>query len=71
MHTTDAELTPAERRREIAALFASGILGPATRPESMPKSVESGQESTPESPSDSVQKGLDLAARQSPHVPRG
>jgi hypothetical protein len=37
MHTTDADLTPAERLREIAAILAAGILRQRTRPESSPR----------------------------------
>ena len=37
MHTTDAELTPAERLREIAAILAAGILRQRTRLESPPE----------------------------------
>ena len=71
MHPTGPELTPSERLREIAAIFASGILRLATCPQSTPESVASGQEGQPESPSDSAQKSLDLPATQSPHVPAG
>ena len=39
MHTTDAELTPAERLREIAVILAAGILRQRTRPESSPEST--------------------------------
>ncbi len=34
MHTPDADLAPAERLREIAAILAAGILRLMTRPES-------------------------------------
>ena len=66
MHTTDlpaeedAHLTPDERRREIAAILAAGILRLRTCPESAPEEL-----------SDSAQKPLDLSAPGSPHVPAG
>ncbi len=55
MHTTtDADLTPAERLREIATILAAGILRLRTRPESMPESAPEGPKSGPEKLSDSA-----------------
>ena len=55
MHTSaDAELTPAERLREIAAILGAGVLRLRTRPESMPEPAPDGTESGPEKLSDSA-----------------
>jgi len=71
MHQTDAELSPDERRREIAAILAAGILRLTTRPQAMPEHADSAPQNGSEKLSDSSQKGLDLSATQSPHVPAG
>ena len=65
MHTTtdlsaeglpkaEADLTPAERLQEIAAILAAGILRLHTRPESMPEPASDGPESAPEKSLDSA-----------------
>ena len=55
MHaTTEADLSPAERLREIAAILAAGILRLHTRPESMPEPAPDGPGSSPEKSSDSA-----------------
>ena len=73
MHQTEADLSPAERRREIAAILAAGILCLSIRPEALSACGSPAQAGTPEaalpgadtgseeSP-DSAQKPLDLAA---------
>ena len=82
MHTTtglcaggfpkaDADLSPAERLQEIAAILADGILRLRTRPESMPESAPSGPEGGPEKLSDSAQISLDVRRDISPHVADG
>ena len=67
MHATEAELTPDQRRREIAAVLAAGILRLKIRPGSLPEPCMSG----PEKSSDSGQKPLALPALPSPHGPAG
>ena len=71
MHSTDADLSPDERRREIAAVFAAGIMRLSTRPETMPEPASPGAGNGAEEPSDRAQKPLDLSAPPSPHVPVG
>lgn len=71
MHSTDADLTPAERRREIAAILAAGIVRLSTRPEATPDPASSGAENAPANRSYSIQKSLDSGCRTSPHVPAG
>lgn len=53
-------LTPDQRRREVAAILAKGLL---RLPQFPPESAESDA-----SASDSTQKGLELSARPGPHV---
>ena len=48
MHTTDADLTPSERLREIAAILAAGLLRLRTCAKSSPESAIPGQETAPE-----------------------
>jgi hypothetical protein len=69
MHSTEADLSPAERRREIAAIFAVGILRLSTRPETTPEPAGSGAESAPANRPDSAQKSLDPGCGTSPHGP--
>jgi len=45
MHPTEADLSPSERRREIAAIFAGGILRLSARPETTPDPAFSGASS--------------------------
>jgi hypothetical protein len=71
MHQTEADLSPDERRREIAAILAAGILRLTPRPQAMPERADSAAQNGTERLSDSSQKGLDLSAAQSPHVPAG
>jgi len=71
MHSTEADLSPDERRREIAAIFAAGILRLSTRPETTPEPASSGPENAPANQSDSIQKPLDSGGGTSPHVPAG
>ena len=71
MHQADADLSPNERRREIAAILAAGILRLKARPGCLPESATSGPKCAPEKLSDSAQKPLDLSATQSPHVHGG
>jgi hypothetical protein len=71
MYTTDAELTPAERLHEIAAILAAGILRLRTRSGSTLESAALGEKSDPERISDSAQERLDLSGTQSPHVHAG
>jgi len=67
----DADLSPAERLQEIAAIFADGILRLRTRPESMPKPAPAGPEIGPEKTSDSAPISLDVRRDISPHVADG
>ena len=71
MHSTEAELSPDERRCEIAAILAAGILRLRTRPETMPELASSGAGNAPANRSDSGQGPLDLSAPPRPHVPAG
>jgi hypothetical protein len=81
MHPTDlsaeasakaeANLSPDERRREIATIFAAGILRLTTRPEAMPERADSAAQDGTEEVSDSGQKPLDSGCGTSPHVPAG
>ncbi len=82
MHQTEADLSPDERRREIATILAAGILRLSIRPEAlsacgtpaqagMPELASSGAGNAPANLSDSGQKPLDLSAPPSPHVPAG
>ena len=56
MQSTDGDLTPAERFREIAAILATGLLRLKTRPESLPDPADSGPRSGPEKLSDSARE---------------
>ena len=56
MHTTDADLTPAERPREIAAILAAVILRQRTCPECAPESPACTPKSVPEKLSESGEK---------------
>ena len=71
MHSTDAALSPDERRREIAATLAAGVLRLSTRRGATPEPASSGAANGTEEPSDPAQKPLDLSAPPSPHVPAG
>ena len=82
MHSTDADLSPNERRREIATILAAGILRLSTRPEALSACGSPAQAGTPQpassgvgdglgEPSNSAQKPLDSGCRTSPHVPAG
>ena len=51
---SDADLTPDERFREIAAILVAGILRLRARPESMPESAPGGAESDSKKLSDSA-----------------
>ena len=71
MRQTEVDLSPDERRREIAAIFAAGILRLSTRPQAMPKHANSAVQDGTEEVSDSAQEHLDLSAPPSPHVLAG
>lgn len=55
MHTTEADLTPSERLREIAAILATGILRLGTCAKSSPESAISGQETASEKTQESAE----------------
>ena len=63
-----AEMAPDQRRREIAALLARGILRLRQCRENPPISAPS---RTVEKASESRQDCLDEGAKSSPHVPAG
>lgn len=63
-----AEMTPSQRRREIAAILAKGVLRLRQCRESLPDSQPS---CTAEKDSESRRDCLDEGARISPHVPAG
>ena len=66
MQPTDGDLTPDERfretclpedrRRQVAAILAAGVLRLKTRPESAPDSADSGPKNGPEKLSDSTKE---------------
>ena len=59
-----AAMTPDQRRREIAAIFARGVLRLFTRTRSI---SAAGECSAPQNSSESVQNDLDSSATSSPH----
>jgi len=63
-----AEMTPDQRRCEIAAILARGVLRLRQCAQSSAISEES---RTPEKSSESGQDCLDEGAKTSPHVPAG
>jgi len=71
MHPTDADLSPAERRREIAAILAAGVLRLTTRPEATPVSTTCDAGDASAQRPDSAEKPLDSGGASSPHVPAG
>ena len=64
----DSRLTPDQRRREIAAILARGILRLRRIAGTAPDSAESGP---PEPAPEPAQKALELSAPSRPHVTRG
>ena len=71
MRATEAELTPDQRRRELAAILAAGILRLRTRPGSLPEPAMSGPDGAAKKSSDSGQKSLAVPGPPSPHGPAG
>ena len=71
MYSTDDDLSPDQRRHEIAVILAAGILRLTTRPQAMPEQADSAAQNGTEKLSDSGRKPLDLRAPSSPHVPAG
>jgi len=71
MHPSDADLSPDERRREIAAILAAGILRLSTCPGIAPEPTSPGADDAPANSPDSAQKPLDSGGASSPHVPAG
>ena len=71
MHPTEADLSPDERRRDIAAIFAAGILRLTTRPTILPGHADSSPRGRSEKLSDSGQNSLDSGRGTSPHVTAG
>ena len=63
-----AAMTPDQRRQEIAAILARGVLRLFTRPRSSPVSGES---PTCQESSKTLQNCLDPSATSSPHVLAG
>lgn len=62
---------PEHRRRQVAAIFAAGILRPSTRPGIAPEPTSSdAEDASPQRP-ESAQKPLDSGRGTSPHVPAG
>jgi len=60
-----AAMTPHERRQEIAAILAKGVL---RLRQAAQASTGSRSSRTPENPAKQRQNGLDEGARTSPHV---
>lgn len=71
MHQNEAEPSPDERRRGIAAVLAAGILRLHTRPEATPETACPVAEDASTQRPDSAQKPLDSGGASSPHVPAG
>mgnify|MGYP001035983030 CR=1 FL=1 len=81
MHTTDlpgkaraktgAALTPDERRHEVAAIFAAGVLRLRSRPDIPPESTDSAAADGPRKSSDSARKALELCPPPRTHCPDG
>ena len=70
MHSLDdaTDMTPDQRRREVAAILARGILRLRATRQVAPESAESGScDDAPEPP----QKGLEVSAASRPHVTGG
>ena len=63
-----AAMTPNERRQEIAAILAKGVLRLRQAAQASPASGGSRFSRTPENPAKQRQNGLDEGARTSPHV---
>ena len=63
-----AVMTPSQRRREIAAILARGVLRLRQAASTSPSS---GQSRTVEKASESRRDCLDEGAKTSPHVPAG
>ena len=68
MLSPEADLGPDERRHEIAAVLAAGILRLLSRPESAPGAARAGVETAPEGRPNPWQNPLDLPTPSSPHV---
>ena len=64
--TDPATMTPQQRRHEIAAILARGVLRLRQAAQTSPCSRSS---RTPENLSKQRQNGLDVGRRTSPHVP--
>ena len=56
MHTTDFDLTPAERPRQIAAILANGLLRLRTQSQQLPEQAEAASETTLKESSDVANK---------------
>ena len=63
-----AEMTPDQRRREVAAILARGVL---RLRQCVQNSAISGESRMPEKASKSCRDSLDEGAKTSPHVPAG
>jgi len=70
-HKTDAALTPDERRREVAAVLAAGVLRLTSRPDALSESADNSDADGPEKSSDSAEKALELRTPPRTHCPDG
>ena len=68
---TNAALTPDERRREVAAILAAGVLRLTSRPDLVPESADSADADGPGKSSDSAEKALELCTPPRTHCPDG
>ncbi len=66
-----SDLGPDERRREIAAVLAAGILRLLSRPESAPSAARAEGDTVSETREDPAPRPLDFPTPSSPHVPAG
>ncbi|MFW6106575.1 MAG: hypothetical protein ACOC8H_00270 [bacterium] len=68
---TDAALTPAERRHEVAAILAAGVLRLNSHPDALSDSAEKADTSGRGKSSDSAEKALELYPPPRTHCPHG
>jgi len=70
-HKTDAALTPDERRHEVAAILAAGVLRLTSRLDLAPESADNSDADGPEKSSNSAEKALELCTPLRTHCPDG
>ena len=68
---TDAALTQDERRHEVAAILAAGVLRLTSRPDVLSELAHSADPDGPGKSSDSAEKALELCTPPRTHCPDG